>query len=85
MRTTIVLDDGLARRIKEIAHRRGISFRAAVDEVLRRGLSSQTPRGSRAKPYRATTFRSGFRPGVDLQRLNQLVDDLDVAERAVDR
>jgi hypothetical protein len=81
VRTTIVLDDAVARRIKEIAHRRGISFRAAVDEVLRRGLSAQTQRGGRAKPYRVATFRSAFRAGVDPQRLNQLVDELDVADR----
>ncbi len=85
MRTTIVLDDGVARRIREIAHKRGISFRAAVDEVLRRGLSAQTTRPPRAKPYRVATFRSAFRPGVDPQRLNQLVDELEVAEGSRER
>ncbi|HXT96687.1 MAG TPA: CopG family transcriptional regulator [Polyangia bacterium] len=77
MRTTIALDDDLATKLQDMAHRRRVSFRQIVDEVLRKGLSGQErPRASKST-YRTETFDSGFRPGVDPQRLNQLLDDLE--------
>jgi hypothetical protein len=78
MRTTIALDDDLAEKLQAIAHKRKESFRKIVNETLRRGLSAPAPRSTRVTPYRADTFRSAFRPGLDPQRLNQLVDDLEI-------
>ena len=40
MRTTLTFEDDLARRLREMARRRGISFKEAVNETLRRGLST---------------------------------------------
>lgn len=77
MRTTIALDDDLAAKLQDMAHKRRVSFRQIVDEVLRKGLSGQDrPRASKSS-YRTETFDSAFRPGIDPQRLNQLLDDLD--------
>jgi hypothetical protein len=78
MRTTIVLDDDLTEKLQAIAHKRRESFKTIVNETLRRGLSTPEARASRAKPFRADTFDSPFRAGVDPQRLNQLVDELEV-------
>lgn len=78
MRTTIALDDDLAEKLQDIAHKRRESFRKVVNETLRRGLSAPVPRSSRMEPFRTDTFDSPFRPGVDPLRLNQLVDDLEV-------
>jgi hypothetical protein len=80
MRTTIAIDDDLAKKLQDIAHKRRESFRKVVIETLRRGLTASAPRTSRTEPYRADTFESPFRAGVDPLRLNQLVDDLE-AER----
>ena len=80
VRTTIALDDDLAEKLQEIAHKRRASFREIVNEVLRRGLSAQAPRPDRTKPFKADTFDSPFRAGVDPLRLNQLVDDLEVED-----
>ena len=78
MRTTIALDDDLADKLQDIAHKRRESFRKVVNETLRRGLSAQAPRPGRTKPFKADTFESPFRAGVDPLRLNQLVDELEV-------
>jgi len=78
MRTTIVIDDDLAEKLQDAAHKRRESFRTVVNETLRRGLSAQAPRPARKQPFRADTFSSAFRTGVDPLRLNQLVDDLEV-------
>jgi hypothetical protein len=77
MRTTLTLDDDLAARLREIAHRKGISFPEALNSVLRRGLSHPECSGRRTEPFRVRTFRSAFRPGVDPLRLNRLPDDLE--------
>ena len=76
MRTTLTLEDDLARRLRELARSRGISFKEAVNETLRRGLSIQIA-SEEAPPYRVKPYRSDLRPGVDPLRLNQLADDLE--------
>jgi hypothetical protein len=75
MRTTVTLDPDVADKLKRLAHARRASFKETLNEVLRRGLSGQAGAG-RAKPFKVVPHPSGFRPGVDHQRLNQLVDQL---------
>jgi hypothetical protein len=77
MRTTLTLDDDLAARLRELAHRRGMSFRAVLNDTLRRGLTAREAGARKKRPFRVRTFRSAFRPGVDPLKLNQLVDDLE--------
>ncbi len=78
MRTTISLDDALAEKLNEIAHKNKTSFREVVNQTLRRGLSVPEPRPVVTQRFAADTFASAFRPGVDPMRLNQLLDDLEV-------
>jgi hypothetical protein len=78
VRTTLTLDDDLAARLKELAHRRGISFKEALNAALRRGLLAPEGRGRRARPFRVRTFKSPFQPGVDPLKLNQLSDEIEV-------
>ncbi len=79
MRTTLTLDDDIAAKLKQVAHRQNVPFKQVVNSVLRRGLGAQElPRRSRR--FRVATFRSPFRPGVDPLRLNQLVDELEIQD-----
>jgi hypothetical protein len=82
MRTTLTLDDDVAARLKELAHRRRATFKDTVNEVIRRGLVAQDAVGIPGEPYRVDTFRSPLRPGIDPLRLNQLLDDLEVDDGA---
>jgi hypothetical protein len=82
VRTTIALDDDLADKLQAIAHKRRESFRKVVNETLRRGLSAQAPRPDRTRPFKADTFESPLRAGVDPLRLNQLADELEVQPRS---
>jgi len=50
MRTTLTIDDAIAKALKTLAHRSNQSFKEVVNETLRAGLSVE--RGPRAKPYR---------------------------------
>ena len=81
MRTTLTLEPDVAARLKNEVRRTGRPFKAVVNDALRRGL------GLAGKPVRSPHFEVrphafGFKPGVDLDRLNQLVDELDAEEAA---
>lgn len=77
MRTTLTLDDDVAAKLRELAHRRRVPFKEVVNEVLRRGLAAQERRGESRRPFPVEVFRSAFRPGVDPLKLNQLGDELE--------
>lgn len=81
MRTTLTLDRDVAARLDLEMKRSGEGMKAVVNRALRLGL------GMSDKPVRPTPFAVephsfGFRPGTDLDRLNQLVDELDAEEYA---
>ena len=83
MRTTLTLDPDVADRLQREVRRTGTSFKAAVNEALRRGLDL-AGRQPRAPRFRVEAHAFGFKPGIDLDRLNQFVDEMD-AEDAVRR
>lgn len=77
MRTTLTLDDDVAAKLRDLAHRRQLTFKEVVNSVLRRGLAAQETRAEPGRPFHVDVFRSRFRPGVDPLKLNQLSDDLE--------
>lgn len=79
MRTTLTLDPDLAKKLKDLAHRRGQSFKQTLNEVVRRGLAAQAERTAKQR-YQVTPHHGGFRPGIDHGKLNQLADQLEVED-----
>jgi plasmid stability protein len=81
MRTTLTLDDSLARALKEMAHRSGRSFTEVVNEVLRAGLARRC--GPSARPYKLRPASlGGVVPAVDLDNALQRADTLEDVEIA---
>ena len=77
MRTTLTLDEDLAKRLKELARQGGRSFKEVTNEVIRRGLSTgDRPREGPA-PFRVIPKACGFKPGIDPLKLNQIYDELE--------
>ena len=83
MRTTLTLDDDVAAKLQDYTRRKKVSFKEAVNTVLRRGFVAPDPKRDRAQRYRVEVFHSPFRPGVDPLRLNQLSDDIEAEEASV--
>jgi hypothetical protein len=80
MRTTLTLDEDLGRQLQALARRTGTSFKEVVNTTLRNGLArGQKPA---AKPPRFVVKPKAreFRSGVDVLRLNQLSDELEIED-----
>lgn len=80
MRTTVTLDPEVAEMLKQYAHRRRTSFKAALNELIRRGLSVQVRADGKRPGFVVRPHSGGFRPGIDPTKLNQLVDQLEAEE-----
>jgi hypothetical protein len=78
MRTTLTLDDDLARRLRQIARASGQSLKKVINEAIRRGLSLGEAPPPNIEPFVVTPQACGFRPGIDPARLNQLYDELEL-------
>jgi hypothetical protein len=76
MRTTLTIDDDLAGLLKQRARDLGLSFKEVVNRTLRAGLGEQAKPRQRTVP-KVISHSFGFRPGIDLDKLNQLADELE--------
>jgi hypothetical protein len=79
MRTTLTLDRDVAARLRSEMRRTGRGLKAIVNEALRRGLGGLARPGKRHR-FVVKTYDLGLRPGIDPNRLNQLVDEFQGAE-----
>ena len=67
MRTTISLDDQLAKQVRRAAETRGLSVTAFIAKTLDDALKRREP--SEPSPFRLVTVRGVHpRPGIDLDR-----------------
>lgn len=76
MRTTLTLDDDVARLVEETVHREHRPMKQVINDALRRALMPQVPR---QEPYRLRPHESAVRPGFDLAGFNQLADEMEDA------
>lgn len=79
MRTTLTLDPDVANRLELEMNRSGEGMKAVVNRALRIGLG-MTDKPVEPEAFRVEPHHFGPRPGVDLDRLNQLADELDAEE-----
>ena len=80
MRTTLTLDPDVTRRLKARMAETKLPMKRLVNEALRVGLSSS--RAGRPVQFSVEPHSCQFKPGIDLDKLNQLVDELE-AEAAL--
>ena len=81
MRTTLTIDDNLARELREKAHITGSPFKEVVNKAIRTGLEHiDKPR--QIKPYKCKAYSLGYPPGADLDHTLSLVDHLESEEIA---
>jgi hypothetical protein len=78
MRTTLTIDDDLAGILRRRARELDKPFKELVNTALRKGLA----RSEEAPPHTVVVRPHDFgaSPGIDLDRLNQLTDELEVED-----
>lgn len=74
VRTTLTLDDDVARLVEDAVHRERRPMKQIVNDALRQALAPLAPR---QEPYHLTPHESALRPGFDLAGFNQLADELE--------
>ncbi|MFM7514154.1 MAG: CopG family transcriptional regulator [Cyanobium sp.] len=79
MRTTLTLDDDLAEALNRAARLTGRSFKAVVNDTLRRGLAQSGSGTAKLEPFVVEPQSCGWMPGIDPLRLNQLLDGLEIS------
>lgn len=75
MRTTVTLDPDVESLLRHAMQERDVSFKEAVNEGLRAGLSPRT-RGRFQQP----TFDLGFRPDVNYDKALEMAAAIEVQE-----
>ena len=80
MRTTVTLEQDLADKLKEYAHRRRTSFKVALNTLLRRGLVAQENAPSPRRRFAVEPHSGRLQSGLDPSKLNQLVDRLEAED-----
>jgi len=81
MRTTLTLDDRIAKALKSLAHRSGKPFKQVVNEILRSGLAANE--APPPKPYRLKAVSlGGVLPGIDIDKALRLAAALEDEEIA---
>lgn len=77
VRTTVTLDADVAEQLREMARRRNLSFKAAINTAVREGLAAE--RGE-ILPYEVPTYPMGWRPELDLTHALRFAAELEDAE-----
>lgn len=76
MRTTLTIDDDLAGLLKRRSQELGMPFKDVVNRTLRAGLGEEAKQRQRPVP-KVIPHAFGFRPDINLDKLNQLADELE--------
>jgi len=76
MRTTLTLDDDIGARLEALARDGRRPFKDIVNETLRRGLETRAPR---AKAFKVKARPLGLKPGVQIDDIGELIEQIDGA------
>jgi hypothetical protein len=79
MRTTLTLDPDVAMKLKKRMAEKKLTLKETVNQALRYGLKEAEKEKKRA-PFKVIPHSFGFKPGIDQNKLNQFLDQLDGEE-----
>jgi hypothetical protein len=80
MRTTITIEDDVLDRARGLAAKLHTPFRHVINEALRVGLNAaEAPTEQQA--YRTTPRKMGVKPGRNLDRIQELLSQIEGEDR----
>ncbi|MDQ3554648.1 MAG: DUF2191 domain-containing protein [Chloroflexota bacterium] len=80
-RTTLTLEEDIVDRLRSEALRTGRPFKAVVNEAIRVGLDRREHQASRGASFRVEPLDLGLRPGIELDDIEGLLDQLEGKHR----
>ena len=80
MRTTITLDNDVADRVREHMRTNGQGFKETINDLIRKGLSFSPP--STRHPFQVKARALGLKPGLSLDNIEELLDQVEGAKRS---
>jgi hypothetical protein len=78
MRTTVTLEPDVAALIKKAMRERDTTFKTALNDAVRAGLTTSSPRAG----ARTRTFKMGYDPALPWDKALRLAADLEDEELA---
>lgn len=79
VRTTLTLDEDVAAKLKAEARKTGRPFKETLNAYLRAGLSLRKV-AKPAEVFRVHPHDMGLRPGISLDKINTLLDEIEGPE-----
>ncbi len=80
MRTTLTIDDKLAKALRKKAYESGKPFKEVVNRILRAGLEAEMAL-PRSRPYEVRPASlGGVLPGIDLDKALRLAEEIEDME-----
>jgi integrase len=76
VRTTLTIDDDIARLVEQEQRRTGDSFKGTINRLLRFGLMNSREKAAN-KPFEITPRPMGLPPGLSYDCIPELLDKLD--------
>ena len=76
MRTTLTLDDDVARLVEQEVRRSGDTFKGTVNRLLRQGLIKGNQKDTK-KPFVVTPLPLGLPPGLSYDCTEELLEALE--------
>jgi len=76
VRTTLTIDDDIAKLVEHEVRRSGDSFKGTVNRLLRRGLTAEDRNADRV-PFEVTPLFMGVRSGQNYDNIEALLEELD--------
>jgi len=79
IRTTVTLDEDVLESARNFSRQRGIPFRQALNELVRRGVQSEiaAERTQTIQPFRVEAQHMGFRTGLNYDDVSELLEHLE--------
>jgi len=76
VRTTLTLDDDVAKKLRAEVRRSGRSFKAVVNDLLRLAFTLRRD-NTNPRPFQVRARALGIRPELDYDNIGELVEHLE--------
>lgn len=74
MRTTLTIDDDIAKLVEREVKRSGDTFKGTINRLLREGLTASREKPD-ARPFEIKAMPMGLRPGLSYDRISELLEE----------